>query len=243
MYWILAVLALGLIIFVHELGHFLTARRKDIPVSIFSIGFGPRLTGFRKGDTDYRISLIPLGGYVLPKLDSIEDLHRIAVGRRIAFSLGGPLANILFAVVLLSLYNSITAGPSIMNTMVHPPIQCASLLISMFTGFISLFTQPGSMSGVVGMTTQGGEIISGGFTNLLVFMVLINLNLAIFNLLPVPVLDGGKIMMALLEKISLKTRKAQVPVTIASLFLLLALMIYTTAADIIGLLTGNIGPF
>ncbi len=55
---------LGFLIFVHELGHFLAARRVGVRVEVFSLGFGPRLFGFTRGDTDYRISAIPFGGYV-----------------------------------------------------------------------------------------------------------------------------------------------------------------------------------
>ncbi len=243
MYWLLAVLALGLIIFVHELGHFIAGRRKRIPIAIFSIGFGPRIWGFKRGGTDYRLSLIPLGGYVLPELKEVEDLHKIPVGRRIAFSLGGPIANIVFAVVLLSIFNMFTNGPSIMNILFMPIIQCASLLITMMISFASIFSDPGSMSGVVGMASQGGSFISGGIANLLIFMVMINLNLAIFNLLPIPVLDGGKILMALLEKVSIRTRKVQVPITVASLFLILALVLYTTVMDLIGLISGSLNYF
>ena len=55
---------LGVLIFIHELGHFLVARFFGIGVHVFSLGFGKRLVGFRRGDTDYRLSMIPLGGYV-----------------------------------------------------------------------------------------------------------------------------------------------------------------------------------
>ncbi|MEA3558643.1 MAG: site-2 protease family protein, partial [Candidatus Thermoplasmatota archaeon] len=100
-------------------------------------------------------------------------------------------------------------------------------------------TDPGSMSGFVGMATQGGGFISGSFTRLLLFMIIINLNLAIFNLLPIPVLDGGKILMALLEKVSVRTKKVQVPITVVSLIFLLGLILFTTVMDIIGLIAGK----
>src|SRR5690606_25114058 len=58
------VVLLGVLIFVHELGHFLVAKAFRIKVLRFSLGFGPRILGFRRGETDYRISLLPLGGYV-----------------------------------------------------------------------------------------------------------------------------------------------------------------------------------
>src|SRR6266850_2651295 len=60
----IALLVLGVIIVLHELGHFLVAKYFKIKVETFSVGFGPRLWGFRRGDTDYRLSAFPLGGYV-----------------------------------------------------------------------------------------------------------------------------------------------------------------------------------
>lgn len=69
------VLVLGILVFVHELGHFLAAKAFGIGVPVFSLGFGPRLVGFRRGETDYRLSAIPLGGYVRLKGDESDD-HR-----------------------------------------------------------------------------------------------------------------------------------------------------------------------
>src|SRR5689334_18517488 len=57
-------LVLGVMILVHEIGHFLAARLFRVRVDVFSIGFGPRLFGWKSGDTDYRVSALPLGGYV-----------------------------------------------------------------------------------------------------------------------------------------------------------------------------------
>jgi regulator of sigma E protease len=66
-------IGVGFLIFVHEAGHFLVAKFFGVRVLVFSFGFGKRLAGFRKGDTDYRLSLIPLGGYVRMAGDSQEE--------------------------------------------------------------------------------------------------------------------------------------------------------------------------
>jgi len=58
------IVVLGIMIFIHELGHHLMAKFLGIRVDVFSLGFGPRLFGFRAGDTEYRVSALPLGGYV-----------------------------------------------------------------------------------------------------------------------------------------------------------------------------------
>ena len=58
------IITLGVIIFVHEAGHLMVAKAFNVRVLAFSLGFGKRLFGFRRGETDYRVSLVPLGGYV-----------------------------------------------------------------------------------------------------------------------------------------------------------------------------------
>ena len=72
------IFVLGVLIFVHELGHFVTAKMADIEVPRFSIGFGPRIIGFKRGETEYVISLLPLGGYV--KMAGMEEMEQIEGG-------------------------------------------------------------------------------------------------------------------------------------------------------------------
>src|SRR3982074_2946986 len=67
------ILVLGVLIFAHEAGHFVMAKLFKVRVLVFSFGFGKRLFGFHKGDTDYRVSLIPLGGYVRMAGDTPEE--------------------------------------------------------------------------------------------------------------------------------------------------------------------------
>ena len=67
------VFVLGVLIFVHELGHFIMARRIGVRVLTFSLGFGPKLLSFRRGDTEYCVSAIPLGGYVKMAGENPED--------------------------------------------------------------------------------------------------------------------------------------------------------------------------
>ncbi len=69
------ILVLAPLVFIHELGHFLAAKLMRIGVPVFSLGFGPRLFGFRRAETDYRLSLVPLGGYVRLAGDEADE-HR-----------------------------------------------------------------------------------------------------------------------------------------------------------------------
>ena len=109
-FWMLVgVLVLGLMVLVHEWGHFIVARLFGIRVQTFSIGFGPRLLGWKRGQTDYRLSAIPLGGYVSlagenPLLERTgapdEFLSRPRWQRAVVY-LAGPTVNIVMAVLLL----------------------------------------------------------------------------------------------------------------------------------------------
>jgi len=96
---------LGVLIFVHELGHFLVARWYGVKVLAFSLGFGPKLVKVTRGDTEYCISAIPLGGYVklageeVPTGDPTE-FHAQSKWVRIQVYLAGPIMNILLALIL-----------------------------------------------------------------------------------------------------------------------------------------------
>lgn len=70
---ILVILGLGLIIFLHELGHFIMAKKNKVRVEVFSLGFGPAIWKFRRGETEYRISWLPLGGYVKMSGETLMD--------------------------------------------------------------------------------------------------------------------------------------------------------------------------
>ncbi len=100
---------IGVMILVHEFGHYWMARRFDVRIDVFSFGFGPRLGGFRRGETDFRISAIPFGGYVKmtgEQPDEAADDPRAFLSKprwqRLAIAFAGPAMNILLAVGLLT---------------------------------------------------------------------------------------------------------------------------------------------
>ena len=106
---ILAILALGFLIFIHELGHFFAAKRCGIRVEKFSIGFGPRLIGFQRGETEYCISALPFGGFVKMAGESPDEQKGEAgefasapVGHRIFVAIAGPVMNLIMGVILFS---------------------------------------------------------------------------------------------------------------------------------------------
>lgn len=104
------ILVLGFLIFAHEAGHFMFAKLFRVRVLVFSFGFGKRLFGFRSGDTDYRVSLIPLGGYVRMAGDTPEDNQVGAPDeflskpkwQRFLILFAGPAMNILIALGIVA---------------------------------------------------------------------------------------------------------------------------------------------
>jgi regulator of sigma E protease len=102
------VFVLGVLIFVHELGHFVMARRVGVRVLKFSLGFGPRLVGFKRGDTEYVISAVPLGGYVKMAGENPDDARSgrddeflsKSKWQRFQILIMGPLMNLILAVVV-----------------------------------------------------------------------------------------------------------------------------------------------
>jgi len=101
---------LGFMILIHEFGHYAVAKLLKVRVEVFSIGFGKRLLGFRKGDTDYRLSAIPLGGYVKMSGENPMDertgdpaeFMSHSRWHRFLIAIAGPSMNILLAIFLLT---------------------------------------------------------------------------------------------------------------------------------------------
>lgn len=107
-----ATILLGVLIFVHELGHFIVAKLAGVRVLKFSLGFGPKLIGKKIGDTEYLISMLPLGGYVKPlgeapdeevaEADKPYSLNNQSVPKRFAILAAGSVFNLIFAFLLFS---------------------------------------------------------------------------------------------------------------------------------------------
>ena len=103
----LAIIPLGFLIFIHELGHFYAAKRCGIKVNTFSLGFGPRLVGFQRGETEYKISLLPFGGYVQMEGENPSEqtgapgeFASASIGSRAFVVAAGPAVNLLFGVLV-----------------------------------------------------------------------------------------------------------------------------------------------
>ena len=101
---------LGVLVFVHEFGHYAVAKLCGVKVEVFSLGFGKRLWGFRRGDTDYRVSLLPLGGYVKMSGENPMETRTGDPGeftshprwQRFLIAIAGPTMNVLLAIALFT---------------------------------------------------------------------------------------------------------------------------------------------
>lgn len=340
------IVLLGVLIFAHEFGHFIMAKKSGVGVLKFSLGFGPRILGRKIGETEYLLSAIPLGGYVkllgesdveeLSEEDRKRSFSRQPVFKRILIVAAGPIFNYLLAMMIFSVVymagiptltseigavqeksaafdaglnegdvivaidgrqisrwnrlaetvsrsdgralkiaytrkgvqKELEVSPRLFKTKnifgeevdayklgispasktvierLNPFEACwASLqqtwLISKLT-FLSLVK---IIEGVLSPRTLGGPILIAqmagtqareGLVPFVLFMALLSINLAILNLLPIPVLDGGHLLFYLIEivkgsEVSLKWREMASQV---GFVLLIILMIFVFMMDI-----------
>lgn len=334
------ILMLGIIVFIHEFGHFIFAKKAGIYVYEFSLGMGPRLFKFnRKGDeTDYSLRLLPIGGYVQMAGEEVEVDEKIPVEKRMQSKtwiqkfltvIAGVIFNFILAIVIFFIVglaigspqsrpyinyvedsiNSelISAGDKIIEFNGKKVIFTDTLLLRIqvnsgnplrlkleeesgnikevtlnpieinddgeisykygiglgnetqtgviaavkyaFVKFVSLISQMvlvigylftgklglSSLSGPVGIFNVVGESAAAGFINLLYLTGFISLNVGFMNLLPIPALDGGRILFLLIEKIKGREIDVRVENVIHTVgfALLMLLMVVITFNDIV----------
>lgn len=221
---------LSLLILVHEIGHLVAARLTGIPVAGFSVGLGPKVWKRRFGRVEYSLRAFPLGGFVTPAVDDLE-FSWIPLYKRLVFFLGGPVANLLATLPILAVLNVMERGVSVYQVLVAPLEQLA-VACWRFLGILpSLFTQPESLSGVIGIVVEGGRFAEAGMALELAFSL--SISLAVLNLLPIPVLDGGQITMSCLEAMFPLLARMRVPLTLLGMVALASLMIYVNMRDVI----------
>lgn len=328
----------GIIVLVHELGHFITAKLAGMRVDEFAIGFGPALVSYKYGETLYSIRIIPLGGFnKIAGMDPEEEtdgrgFSDKSVFKRLVVISAGAIMNFLLAILL---FWGILVGAGIQEVSNQPiigkiehnsPAQIAHLeqgdkiisingkavniwsdiaknlknegakniplkierankvqeiwiipknidkdraiigvypvetskSVGLFEGLKLSIEQTGNViagmvfslkmmitgkaaaevSGPVGVAQMVGQVAQFGIVPLLSFTALLSINLGVINLLPVPALDGGHIIILLIEAITGRkiSKKVLVYIQVAGLFILGSLFLYATFNDITKLL-------
>lgn len=334
---LIALLVLGIIIFVHELGHFTAAKIFRMPVSEFAIGMGPKVYSYNTEKTTYSLRAIPLGGFVnIEGMDEDSDVEngfstKPAYARFIVL-IAGVFMNFLLAFIILffSLYQSgiyvmenrpiigdvfknvkaknfIKPGDEILkidgieiknweeiskailkrknNDFVNVelkrdkkvfiedvPLTKDEKLKTMFLGVVPHFNKEKisileasklsiksgvklmvdtvngfklvitgkvktkELTGPIGIIKVVGDASKKGFKFVLWLMALISVNIGVLNLLPLPALDGGRIIFVLLEMFKIKVNKnIEEKIHLAGMIFLFALIIFITTNDIFNL--------
>ena len=328
------IIVFGLVIFIHEFGHFAVAKLSGIKVNEFSLGMGPRVFGFKKGETDYSLRALPIGGFVAMEGEDEESdeenaFNKAPVQSRIAVVVAGAVMNLVLGFVVLvfltSQQSEITSrtismfhdGAStqqsglqvddeiiavngrrcyvandliyefartqngvadltvrrngeivklndvefetytdedgikqmVIDFYVYPQEKTFSSVINeaakwtvslarmVFLSLVDLVTGNvaiNQMSGPVGIVTVISEAASMGLNNVLMILAMITINLGIFNLVPFPALDGGRLLFLLIELLRGKpiNQKYEIIVNTAGMFLLLTFMAFVTFSDI-----------
>ncbi|OHB04893.1 MAG: hypothetical protein A3B16_01630 [Candidatus Zambryskibacteria bacterium RIFCSPLOWO2_01_FULL_45_43] len=239
---IIFIIILSALVIVHELGHFLVARFFGIRVDEFGIGFPPRAKKlFLWKGTPFTLNWLPFGGFVkifgenthleteFPSAlgnsvskssDSFQNKNR---GIQAAVLMGGVVFNFLFAWLLLAIvYRSLYIGLS--NTLMFTSETIKAILH---------FTLA-EVSGPLGIVGIVGEASSYGFSSLLILTALISINLSVINLVPIPALDGGRLLFVGIEAVTRRKIKPAIFnfLNLAGFALLILLMVFITIQDV-----------
>lgn len=230
MIYLFVLVLLNLLILIHEGGHFLAARAVGIPIAGFHVGLGPKLWSLRRGKTEYCFRTLPLGGFVQPEVEDDAAFRAIPLRKRLFFFLGGPLGNLVTAVPLLALVQLLREGFSVYGVLVEPWLRTFQLAGQVLGWIPLIFIRPEAISGVIGIVAEGGRLAAAGMG--LELAIFLSLSLAVFNLLPIPVLDGGHIVLSCLEERLPSMVRLRAPLTVVGLVLLVGLMLYATGHDV-----------
>ena len=298
---IYALLIICVLIFFHELGHFMAAKACGVKVNEFAIGMGPKVLKKQKGETLYSVRAFPLGGFCAMEgedEDSQDEraFNRKSVWKKAIIIVAGAAMNLIIAIILMIAVNYMNGVPTttisqveenspaytagiqkgdkilsindkkinswddvqavknavntrelnikvqseknIVKASANGPSATWNMAKSMYSGLYSLITGKVSakeLSGPVGIVYLINKGISRGFATVLYLTSLISLNLAIINMLPLPALDGGRLLMVIIRRLTGKAISSKVEGVIhaVGLGLLLLLTIYVTWNDIV----------
>lgn len=229
------VIILGFLVLIHETGHFLVARLCKIKVNEFAIGFGPLIWSKETEKTKYSLRLIPLGGYVnmLGEEERSEEegsFSEASIPKRIAIVAAGGLVNIIFAILLFIVLATIITGSFTMaisstGNFIMSMVESIKLL---FTGGVTVDNLMGPI-GISEVVAQTSSLIDFFY-----IMALISMSLGVTNLLPFPPLDGGKILIYIIEGVRRKplNENFELKLQMIGFLALITLSVYVAFNDV-----------
>jgi len=239
----------SVVVLIHEFGHFITAKMLGIKVYEFSIGFpfSPKIaTLYKHKETEFTLRLLPLGGFVSFSNDSnagesLEFLKELKWKRAIIIS-AGSIFNIISAFLILiaaymfirhvNLFDAMIASLQTLETAV---VGTVKLIAGIFSGNSSM----ANLSGPIGIAVMAGKAVNAGFANLLYFTGVLSLSIGILNLLPLPALDGGHLVMLAIESLNRKPLSQQTyqVISVAGMAFFIILTLIISYKDIVNLFT------
>ena len=244
---IVAIISFLLLVVSHEFGHMIVGKLCGVRVDEFSVGMGPLIFKKQKGETQYSLRAIPLGGYCKFNEDDEEsDDPRAFINaswwKRALILFAGAFMNFLVFLIIVSLVFFIIGLPQAEFSRVLPwAFQntfaiCKDFLGETIAFFGRLFTgkaQADEVMGIVGIVDVFAEEIEYGFINVIYFMGIISLDLAFVNLLPFPALDGGRLLFILIELITRNkvSKRVENAINTAGFMILMALAVMLIFKD------------
>ena len=228
---------LGFLVFIHESGHFLVAKLCKVKVNEFAIGFGPTIWKKQGKVTKYALRAIPLGGFVSMEGEDEPSekegaFNKASIWKRILIVSAGGLVNIIFALIVFWCLSACFVGPK------YALYNLGFYLQTTWQGIVQLFTGKigvDQMAGPVGISNAVAQ--TNNVADFVYVLSVISLSLGVTNLLPFPPLDGGKIVLLIVEGIIRRplNKKFEVALQSIGLILLLTLSVFVTYNDILKL--------
>ena len=227
---------LGFLVIIHETGHFLVARLCKIRVNEFGVGFGPKIWHKKIKDTEYELRLIPLGGFVNLEGEEEESnkegsFNKASIPKRIAVVSAGALVNIIFGIiaymVLVLVRFLIVKQGNFIEGLQYSLEASGELINSMWLGIVQLFSGNvgiNDMVGPVGISQMVAQ--TSGLAEFIYLLSIVSVSLGVTNLLPIVPLDGGKIVLLIIEAIRKKPLDKNLEASIQS-FSFIALILFS----------------
>jgi len=256
---LITLLMLCVLVIVHELGHFLVAKRNDVFIEEFAIGMGPKLYARQGKETLFTIRAFPVGGFCRmrgeePEFDEDGELiprdpslpvdprsyEAKSQGQKLAILVAGSAMNIIFALLSLIVVALFTGHTNVFDAVTIAFYNTGRFAGLIFQSFAMLFTGEvgfNDVAGPIGMVSMVGTFLDSGFIMLLAFTAMLSVNLGVINLFPIPALDGGRILVILIELVTRRkfSPKTEMMINFMGFMALIALMILVAINDVMRL--------